>query len=55
MRMPLLPHHVDTILAMDAAWLDQVYAQDRAPDGVKTLPPVSRQPLTSALLDAVMG
>ncbi|MBB1498459.1 hypothetical protein [Paracoccus sp. MC1862] len=55
MRMPLEPRHVEIILAMDGAWLDQAYARDRTPDGVKTLPPISQQPLTVALLDAVMG
>lgn len=55
MGIPLAPRHVDIILAMDEAWLDQAYARDRTADGVKTLPPISRQPLTAALLDAVMG
>lgn len=56
MRMPLEPRHVDIITAMDAAWLDQAYARDRAaPDGVKTLPPVSQVPLTAALFDAVLA
>ena len=54
-RMPFAPHHVDILLAMDQAWLDQAYAKARAPEGVKALPPVSAHPISAALLDAVMG
>ncbi|HWL56415.1 MAG TPA: hypothetical protein VNQ78_07010 [Paracoccus sp. (in: a-proteobacteria)] len=55
MRLPLGPQHVGILLAMDAAWLDQAYARVRAPDGVKVLAPISAQPLSAALLDAVLG
>lgn len=54
-RLPLAPRHVDILLAMDQAWLDHAYAKARAPDGVKALPPISAQPISAALLDAVMG
>lgn len=55
MRQPLGPRHVETILAMDEAWLGRAYASSKAPEGVKTLPPVSKHPISAALLDAVMG
>ncbi len=55
MRLPLEPRHVSILLAMDAAWLDHAYTRTKAPEGVKTLPPVSKAPLSAALLDAVMG
>lgn len=54
-RLPLAPHHVDILLAMDQAWLDHAYAKARASEGVKALPPVSAHPISAALLDAVMG
>lgn len=55
-RLPLPAHHVAIILAMDAAWLDMVHRRTRAaPEGVKTLPPVSKHPISAALLDAVLG
>ncbi len=54
MRLPLEPRHIEVVLAMDQAWLDHAYAKTRrAPDGVKTLPPVSKQPLSAALFDAM--
>jgi hypothetical protein len=54
--LPLPPHHVSIILAMDRAWLEVAHRRTRpAPDGVKALPPVSRQPISAALLDAVLG
>jgi hypothetical protein len=55
-RLPLPPHHVAIILAMDAAWLEAAHRRTRAaPEGVKTLPPVSKRPISAALLDAVLG
>lgn len=53
--LPLAPRHVEILCAMDAAWLDQVMIRQRVPQGVKVLPPVSKQPLSAALLDVVMG
>jgi len=55
MRLPLEPRHVATLMTMDAAWLDHAYARTKAPDGVAVLPPISKMPLTTALLDAMMG
>lgn len=53
MRLPLAPHHVDIIMAMDRAFLDHVTS--RAPAGVKAMAPVSETPLTAGLLDAILG
>lgn len=47
---PLDRLRVDILLAMDQAWLEAAYRK-QAPDGVKTLPPVSQHPLTAALFD----
>ena len=55
MRQPLEPRHVEIILAMDEAWLTRAYARAAAPDGARTLPPVSKHPISAALLDAVLG
>ena len=55
-RLPLEPHHVAILMDMDGAWLEKAYARQKpAPEGVKTLPPISAQPLSAALLDVVMG
>lgn len=52
MGVPLAKHHVGILRAMDSAWIDAFYArQASAPTGVKTLAPVSKQPLTAALFD----
>lgn len=55
MRMPLMPWHIEILLAMDSAWLDRAYARTKAPEGVKTLPPISKHSLSAGLLDAIMG
>ncbi|AYF02626.1 hypothetical protein PY32053_03041 [Paracoccus yeei] len=55
MRLPLAPHHVDVLLAMDQVWLDVAYAAARRPEGVQALAPVSQTPLSAALLDAMFG
>lgn len=55
MRMPLAPHHVEVILALDAEWLNHAYAKAKAPEGVKTLPPLSKTPLSAGMLDAMFG
>lgn len=56
-RTPLAPHHVQMILAMDGAFLEHFSSSrnDDAPEGVNTLPQRSRQSLSPALFDAVMG
>lgn len=52
MGVPLAKHHVAILRAMDSAWIDAFYARQAvAPTGVKTLAPVSKQPLTAALFD----
>lgn len=55
MNLPLPPLHVEILQAMDMAWLDLVAKRTKVPQGVKVLPPVSKQPLNAALLDVVMG
>lgn len=56
MRVPIAPHHVAAIRALDAEWLDIYYAkQGQAKSGVKTLPPVSSQPLSADLFDITMS
>ncbi|WP_370158477.1 phage tail assembly chaperone [Salipiger bermudensis] len=52
MRMPLEPHHVDALAAMDVVWMERAYRAARgAPDGVKTLRPRSEHALTPAMFD----
>jgi hypothetical protein len=56
MRWPLQPHHVAILRTMDDAYLDHAYSgRGKAPDGMKTLPHISQQPLSAALIDAVLG
>lgn len=57
MRLPLAPHHVEILRAMDATWLEHAYGKkgDRALDGMKTVPHRSAQPLTGAMFDAMFG
>ncbi len=54
-RVPLEPAHVRILVAMDEAWLGHAFARKNAPDGVKTLPALSKQAISPALLDAMMG
>lgn len=54
-RLPLAPHHVEILLAMDQAWLDHAYAAAKAPQGVKVLAPISKTPITAGLMDAMLG
>jgi hypothetical protein len=49
MRWPLQPHHVETIRAMDRAWLDHISGED-APR-----PARPAQPVNPAAFDAVFG
>lgn len=56
MRWPIEPRHVMILRAMDETYLKaSVMPQASAPEGVKTLPPVSSAPVTSALIDAMFG
>lgn len=53
---PLRPHHVETIRALDATWMLSFYRRTgKAPEGTKTLPPMSAHPLTAALFDVAAG
>ncbi|GGG62755.1 hypothetical protein GCM10011415_06390 [Salipiger pallidus] len=55
MRLPLEPHHVEAIRAMDAMWIDRAYAKSAVPAGTKTLPQRSEHALTPAMFDLSMG
>lgn len=57
MRLPLEPHHVKTLMAMDRVWLAHVSAQmvRGGKDGVKRLAPASKHKLTPQLMDALLG
>jgi hypothetical protein len=54
MRMPLEPHHVGILLAMDDAWLKKVSRGGAIPEGVKTLPVASDHSITPAMFDLVL-
>ena len=54
-RTPLKPHHVEILTAMDEVWMGHVYDRERAPEGVKTLPPRSKHALTPAMFDLAVG
>ncbi|MDU9005741.1 phage tail assembly chaperone [Sedimentitalea todarodis] len=47
MRMPLQPHHVDIICALDRAWMN--------PGSTGEAKPQPRSGLTAAVFDAVVG
>lgn len=56
MRQPLSPQHAEIIMAMDQVWIADAYRTDKqAPEGVKPLPPVSDQPISAAMFDALFG
>jgi hypothetical protein len=50
-RWPLEPHHVDIIVALDAAWLEHAQRELRRPSGMARL----RGGATKANIDAVLG
>lgn len=53
---PLRRHHVETIRALDATWMQSFYRRTgKAQEGTKTLPPMSTHPLTAALFDVAAG
>lgn len=55
-RIPMEPRHIDVLKAMDDAFLEAVYAKRAtAPEGAKTLPPISKRALSAGLFDAMMG
>jgi hypothetical protein len=51
-RLPLQPHHVALICAMDDAWLKHVRDDDGKGDEIRR---VGSPPMTPALFDAVFG
>lgn len=54
MQMPLEPHHIETLAAMDAVWMERAYSKAKGvPEGVKALPPKSGHALTPAMFDLV--
>lgn len=56
MRVPIRPDHAETIMALDEVWLEHfAKINSNAPEGAKTLPPVSEHALTAGLFDAVFG
>ncbi|KQY21029.1 hypothetical protein [Rhizobium sp. Root483D2] len=56
MGLPIEPRHVAVIRAMDRTYIEAAYSKrQQAPDGVKTLPPVSEYALTDGMFDAMFG
>ncbi|MBO0129941.1 hypothetical protein JZX89_04195 [Agrobacterium sp. Rnr] len=55
MHWPIEPRHVMILRALDQAYLEASMPQAAAPEGVKTLPPVSSAPVTAGLVDAMFG
>ena len=56
MRVPVQPRHAAIIMTLDQVWMDAAYRQTaKTPEGIKTPPPVSAQPLTAALFDVIAG
>lgn len=55
MRVPIEPRHAEIIMALDDVWMTHIMQRSAAPEGVKTLPPVSEHPINAALLDVTMG
>lgn len=56
MRIPIAPRHVAILRAMDRTYIAAAYAKrQQAPDGVKTLPPVSEHAMTGGMFDAMFG
>lgn len=56
MRVPMRPHHVAILMAMDRAFLDRAARpHQHAPDGVRAAPVISQRPVTAELFDAMFG
>ena len=56
MRVPLEPHHVEALAAMDEVWMGRAYRGAKGvPEGAKALPPRSEHALTPAMFDLVAG
>lgn len=54
MRWPIEPRHVAIITALDRTYLE-CRTKPEAPEGVKTLPPISTAPITGGMFDAIFG
>lgn len=55
-RLEFGQHHIDILLAMDHAYLEHFRAaNERPPEGVRTLPAVSNRSISAGLFDAMMG
>lgn len=57
-RMPVQPHHMDLLRAMDAAWMERARAEVRRAAGgdrPDVLPAVSKEPISPALFDAMFA
>lgn len=57
-RTPLAPHHVETIRAMDAAFIEHFATAakgETTAGGARKLPQRSKQALSPALFDAALG
>lgn len=55
-RQAIEPRHIAIIVAMDEAYLAFAHrGRNTAPDGVQSLPPISKAPLTAGLVDAMFG
>lgn len=56
MQWPIEARHAMILRAMDATYLEcRMKPQAEAPEGVKTLPPISTAPVTAGLVDAMFG
>lgn len=53
MGVPLQPHHVKTIMSMDAEWLQQARAVKES--GAAPMPKVSNFAVTPEIFDAMIG
>ncbi|OCJ67609.1 hypothetical protein A6U97_02475 [Agrobacterium tumefaciens] len=55
-RQAIEPRHVAILVAMDEAYLGFAHrGRNTAPEGVQSLPPISKAPLTAGLVDAMFG
>lgn len=55
MRVPLEPHHVDCVTAMDRMWTSHIQQQMRRGKGLPEAPDTPKASLTASLFDAVVG
>lgn len=54
MQLPLGPHHIEALLAMDQAWLAACLGRLRS-DAAPVVSHVSKEAITPALWDAIIG